>query len=260
MKRLLLSLLVLLPLVSCREEEPSAPAEKDTAFVSIEAYQTKTQMGTNSLPAWSVGDKIAVVGDDDEAPAEFVLRSGAGYSSASFEGRAPEGKSFIVCHPSTARCDGITFRGVLDAKVSHSMPSQALGTLPLWGRAKNLSEVKVSGICGILRLELKGSGRIKSIVLDAGKPVSGQFLCNIKESVFAMIGGANIIVMDAPDTELVQSEATPFCFILPPGEYEDLRFTFTTEDSEVLYYTVEDVLTVDAGFFTTHSVNLNDLL
>lgn len=260
MKRILFTLLVLLPISACKEDNPSPGQETDLAFVSIEALQTKTQIGTNAMPIWSDGDKIAVFGEDSDSPSEFTLRSGAGYTTASFEGRKPAGENFIVCHPSTAKCDGITFRGKLETQLSHSMPAQSLGTLPLWGRSRDLENVRVSSPCGILQLNLKGDGKLKSIVLDAGKPVSGEFLCSLADSVFAMIGGANIILMDIPDTELFTSESTPFYFVLPPGEYEDLRLTFTPAEGEVLYYTHGDIISLEPGWFSGLDINLNDLL
>ncbi|MCR5518742.1 MAG: hypothetical protein K6F21_00260 [Bacteroidales bacterium] len=260
MKRILFTLLVLLPLISCKKDDPAIEPEKDLAFVSIEAFQTKTQIGTNAVPIWSMDDKIAVFGDGSDSPSEFTLRSGAGYTTASFEGVKPAGENFIVYHPSTAKCDGITFRGILETQLSHSAPSQLLGMLPLWGRARELENVRVSSPCGILQLNLKGKGKLKSIVLDAGKPISGEFLCSLADSLFAMIGGANIILMDVPETELFTSETTPFYFVLPPGEYEDLRLTFTPAEGEVLYYTLEDIITVKAGLFSALDINLNDLL
>lgn len=260
MKRILFTLLVLLPLCACKKGNPVVEPEKDIAFVSIEAFQTKTQVSTNATPIWGQGDKIAVLGEDSESPSEFTLRSGAGYTCASFEGIKPQGELFIVCHPSTAKCDGITFRGKLETQVSYSLPATPLGTLPLWGRARDLENVKVSSPCGILQLNLKGSGRLKSVLLDAGRPISGEFLCSLSDSMFAMIGGANIILIDAPDTEVFPSRATPFYFVMPPGEYEEIRFTITPAEGEVMYYSPSDAIIIEPGAFSMLSVDLNDLL
>ncbi len=222
MKRILFTLLVLLPLCACKKGNPVVEPEKDIAFVSIEAFQTKTQVGTNAMPIWGQGDKIAVLGEDSESPSEFTLRSGAGYTCASFEGIKPQGELFIVCHPSTAKCDGITFRGKLETQVSYSLPATPLGTLPLWGRARDLENVKVSSPCGVLQLNLKGSGRLKSVLLDAGRPISD--------------------------------------FVMPPGEYEEIRFTITPAEGEVMYFSPSDAIIIEPGAFSMLSVDLNDLL
>jgi len=256
MKRIIPAILLLLPLASCHKQVEPEP-QKSIAFVSIHPFETKAQIGTNALPAWSEGDKIAIVGDDVENPSEFTLRSGAGYSVASFEGIKPEGESYIVCYPSDARCDGESFRASLSTIVSHSIPNQTLGILPMWGHTRDLSSVTLSSPCGILKLELKGDTCLKSITLDAGKPVSGEFMYNITADLFAMIGGANIITMDASATELIPTRAVPFYFILPPGEYDELVLNITDSTDDVTYITVDDTVVIDHGAISTVSYDLS---
>ena len=256
MKRIIPVLLLLLPLASCHKQDEPTP-EKDIAFVSIRPFETKAQIGTNTLPAWSEGDKIAIAGEDTENPSEFTLRSGAGLSVASFEGVKPQGEDFIVCYPSDAKCDGESFKGSLSTFVSHAVPNQPLGILPMWGHSRDLTSVNLSSPCGILKLELKGNGKLKSITLDAGKPISGEFMYNITADIFAMIGGATIITMDASGTELIPTRAVPFYFILPPGEYDELILNITDADDDVNYITVDDTVVIEAGVFSTVSYDLN---
>lgn len=257
MKRIVNILIILLTLFSCKKENQVQVKEKDIVFASIKGLETKTQIGTNSILSWSENDTIGILGDKDDNPSEFILRSGAGYSTASFSGEIPGGDTYIVYSPSSAICDGITYRGFLDTKVSHAVPSHILGTVPLWGRFKDLSLVNLECICGILQLNLFGSIKLQSITLDAGVPISGQFLCSLAEGVMAMIGGANIIVMDASSTELFPSRPTPFYFILPPGEYDMLKFTISDKDGELYYLTVDDII-VEKGFLTPMDYNLDN--
>ena len=256
MKRIIPVILLLLPLVSCHKQDVPEP-ENVIAFVSIRPFETKAQIGTNTLPAWSEGDKISVVGDDADNPSEFNLRSGAGYSVASFEGVKPEGESWIVCCPSDARCDGETFRASISTVVKHAVPDQSLGTLPMWGQTKDLSSVRLESPCGILKLELKGSTKLKSVTLDAGRPISGEFLYNITANLFAMIGGANIIKMDASGTELIPSRAVPFYFVLPPGEYDELVLNITDSSDDMTYIPVDDTVVIKSGVFSSLSFDLN---
>ncbi|MBO4467112.1 MAG: hypothetical protein J5745_03290 [Bacteroidales bacterium] len=258
MKRYLSFLLIMLPLFSCHKENAEVEPQKDIAFVSIHSFATKAQIGTNALPAWSEGDAVSVLGDASNTPAEFTLRTGAGYSVAAFEGFAPAGEKYIVCSPSDAKCDGETYRGKLPTQVKHSVPVQPLGALPLWGETGDLSSVSLECLCGILRVNLKGNVALKSVTLDAGKAVSGEFMYNIKEKLFAMIGGANVINMDASKVELLENKAIPFHFILPPGEYEDITLTIVDADGETYYITVDDTVQIDAGTFTSLSYDLKD--
>lgn len=258
MKRYLTFLLILLPLFSCDKENTEAEPQKDIAFVSIHSFATKAQIGTNALPAWSEGDAVSILGDASDSPSEFTLLSGAGYSVAAFEGVAPAGEKYIVCSPSDAKCDGEIYRGYLSTQVKHSVPVQPLGSLPLWGETSDLSSVSLECLCGILRLNLKGSLSLKSITLDAGKAVSGEFMYNIKANIFAMIGGASVIIMDASTTELIDGKAIPFHFILPPGEYEDITLTIVDADDETYYVTVDETVQIDPGTFTCLSYDLKD--
>lgn len=256
MKKIFALSIILLAFLSCKKENATAVPEDDVAFVTINNFTTKSQIGTDAVLKWSKGDKIAVFGDADYTASEFVFRSGDGYSTAAFGGQKPQGEEFIVCHPSTTRCDGITLRGVIDTKVSHQMPFQTLGSLPMWGKSKDLSKVTLSSVCGILKLDLIGSVKLQSITLDAGRPISGEFLCTIEDGLFAMIGGANIVHMETDGVEVVPSEATSFYFVLPPGEYESMKVNLTDITGEVTYLTLENVFVIEPGVFTSVSLNL----
>ncbi len=260
MKRIVPFLIFLLPVLSCNKAEP-APEGKDLAFVTIRAFETRSEIGTNTLPAWSEGDRISIVGDLSDTPAEFTLRSGAGYSSASFEGVKPEGNIFMAYYPSSARCDGITWRGLLSTRTNRMTPSQYIGTLPLWGRGKDIASLEVSAVCGILRLDLQGSGKLDHIILEAGRPISGEYLVSIADGIFAIINGSNIIWIDAPETELLPLRAVPFYFILPPAQYEDLKFTVVPAEGEAKEYILPGDTEIEAGVFTcisSDNLELND--
>lgn len=256
MKKVFSLLFVFLPLVSCQKENATPAPEADVAFVSIRNFETKSQIGTDAVLTWSENDRIAVFGDSGYTSSEFTYRSGAGYTTAAFGGHKPAGENFVVCHPSDSKCDGITFRGILDTKVSHKMPSQILGSLPMWGKTDDLSKVTLTGVCGILRLNMKGSCKLSAITLNADRPVSGEFLCSLEDDLFAMIGGAKIIHMETNGVEIVPSEATSFYFVLPPGEYESMKVNLTDIEGEVSYLTLEDAFVIEPGVFTSVLLDL----
>ena len=254
MKKIFALSILLLAFASCQKENAVTVPEDDVAFVTINNFATKSQIGTDVALKWSKGDKIAIFSDVDYS--EFVCRSGDGYSTASFGGQKPLGEEYIVCYPSTTKCDGVTLRGFIDTKVSHQMPFQTLGSLPMWGKTKDLTKVSLNSVCGILKLDLKGSVKLQSILLNAGRPISGEFLCAIEEGLFAMIGGANIVYMETNGVEVVPSEPTSFYFILPPGEYESMKVNLTDTEGEVSYMTLEDMFVIEPGVFTTVALNL----
>ena len=256
MKKIFALSILLLAFASCQKESAVSVPEEDVAFVTINNFTTKSQIGTDAVLKWGEGDKLAIFGDADYTPAEFVFRSGDGYSTAAFGGQKPQGDKYIVCHPSTTRCDGITLRGIIDTKVSHQMPFQTLGSLPMWGKTKDLTDVTLDSVCGILKLDIKGTCVLESILLDAGRPISGEFLCTIEDGLFAMIGGANVIYMVTDGAEIVPSEATSFYFVLPPGEYENMKVNLTDADGEVNYLTIAEVFDIEPGVFTSVTLNI----
>lgn len=255
MKRTFLLLLALLPLFSCQPEKAEKTPRKDVIFITIQSFQTRAQIGTDLLPAWSMGDKVGISSDVEGEPAEFELVSGAGYTTAAFEGWKPQGERFIAFYPSTAKCDGVTFRGELPTKVGHAMPDHPLGALPMWGTSRDLTTLKLTALFGVLRLNLRGEATLRSVTLDAGAPVSGQFLCNLESGTMAMIGGANIIIMDAAEAELLPSRDMPFYFVLPPGVYDSLKFTVADAAGDVNYIYFDDV-EIEAGYYTQLSETL----
>ena len=256
MKKIFALSILLLAFASCQKENADSVPEEDVAFVTINNFATKSQIGTDAVLKWSKGDKLAIFGDADYNASEFVFRSGDGYSTASFGGQKPQGDEFIVCHPATTRCDGITLRGIIDTKVSHKMPFQTLGSLPMWGKTKDLTKVTLNSVCGILKLDITGTAFLESILLDAGRPISGEFLCTIEDGLFGMIGGADIVYMVTDGVEVVPSEATSFYFILPPGEYEGVKVNLTDVDGEVTYQTIENMFVIEPGVFTSVSLNI----
>ena len=56
--------------------------------------------------------------------------------------------------------------------------------------------------------------------------------------------------MDAPETELIPLKATPFYFILPPAQYEELKITVVPAEGAAKEYILPDEIEIEAGVFT----------
>lgn len=249
MKRFPYLLAALLAVLSCSHKEPVPQKEGSVIFVKIEDSATKAQIGTSGIFSWSEADKIGVFSDVAADPVEYTLRSGAGYSVASFEGSAVEGTVFHAWYPSTAKCDGKTFRSVLPTKVRHSVPVCALEGMPLYGISRSCEDITVRSLCGVLEFNLTGNGMLQSVLLEADKPVSGEFLCNLTGAGLIAMGknASRIISMDASGTELSFFRPTPFYFILPPGEYDELKFTVTDAQGSTTVFSASETVVIKAG-------------
>lgn len=251
MKKILYILSCLLPLASCTEKEPVTDGNaQDVIFVTIEGE--KTQLGTSGKLSWSKGDRVAVFSDKVRSREVFDLRSGAGFSVASFEGRCMEGSRFYAFYPSDARCDGITIRTELPVEMHHSTPVAVLENMPLFGTSDDVTDFKVRNICGVLQFNLTGSGKLKTVVLSSeSSAIAGDFLYSFADNIFAMGRSAShTITMDASSSELSSFRPAPFCFILPPGEYDDLKFTVTDSDDVSTVFSIGETVVISAGKIT----------
>ena len=92
--------------------------------------------------------------------------------------------------------------------------------------------------------------RMEVVILEAGRPISGEYLVSFADGIFAFINGSNIIWMDAPQTSLMPLKATPFYFILPPAQYEDLSVTVVPAEGAARQYILPDEIEIEAGAFT----------
>lgn len=253
MKRILNIMFCLLPLASCAKKEVVADGNsQELIFVTIGDTGVKTQLGTSGKLSWSAGDKVAVFSDKVRKAETFTLNSGEGFSVASFKGNAPEGEKFYAFYPSDARCDGITIRTELPVELRHSIPVDVLGNMPLYGTSNNVSDIKVHNICGVLQFNLTGNGKLKSVVLASeSTAIAGDFLYSFADDIYAMGRTAShTITLDASSTELSPFRPAPFYFILPPGEYEDLKFTVTDAEGVSTVFSIEETVEISAGVIT----------
>lgn len=254
MKKIAYMILCLFPLTCCSrpQVEGTDGQQRDVIFITIESQSAKTQLGTSGKLSWSAGDKISVFSDVVRRAETFQLRSGEGLSVASFEGCAVEGGKFFAFFPSDARCDAVTIRTELPVQMKHSSPVEMFGNMPLFGSSDKIEDIKVHNICGILQFNLTGSGKLKTVALSSkSSAIAGDFLYSFADDLYAMGRTAShTITMDASSTTLSSFRAVPFYFILPPGEYEDLKFTVTDADDVSTVFSTSEPIVIRPGGIT----------
>jgi len=249
MKKTAIILFAVFCAIACQKTENGATSS-DVTFVTIESSDTKTQLGTNMKISWSEGDAISVFSDKSAVPAEFKLNSGEGYTLGSFIGKKPEGKLFYAYYPSTATIDvnGNTLRSKLSSYIEHSIPNEMLTGAPMFGSSETFDDIEVSNICGVLKINMKGDIGLSYIVLEAEKPISGAFACDLDEGTVTMDpGSSHIIYMEASGTTLMPTKSIPFYFVLPPGEYDELQLTVTDADDKKTEFFTTGVTVIEAG-------------
>ena len=248
MKKYIYILLCLLT-VSCAKTERPAVDESTVIYVTIDNRSAKARLGTSGFVAWQAGDSIAVFNQETKQREIFKLHSGAGMSTASFDGRKMEGELFYAYYPVTAKCDGKTFKLSLPVQVELGVPVQIFNSMPLLGVSTNPSEITVNQLCGILQLNVSGTEKLKSVKLESvAKAIAGEMLYNVERGIAAMGATAShIIIMDAEGTELSTYRSTPLRFILPPSEYTDLKVTLYMDSGLSRTFPLNETVQITPG-------------
>ena len=150
---------------ACQKEENAAQKVSLTASLEqqVDPSETKTALGPSNTVVWSEGDAIKV--HTDAGLEKLTLVSGAGTTSASFGSTTGENPDYAI-YPSSVNpsISGSTFTFTLPATQIYAENSFANGA--------NVAVAKIDGgnmrfknVCGVLKLQLKGSMKVKKIEL-----------------------------------------------------------------------------------------------
>ena len=260
MKKHIVALSVLLALFSCQSLEPvtETASENDELFASIELIgDTKTVMDENNNILWSENDQLVAfmrttLGLRYKIKEQYVGTTAGGFS------RIPDPESgddlvsgqeldhnvvlypyasSTLCMKNDAQSPASSYKVnvVLPQTQRYAENSFGNGAFPMIAVSSN-NELTFRNICGGLKLQFKGTGKIKSIVLEGlgEEPLSG------KAAVVGYVdGSAPTIAMESTATKSVAldcgdgvqlSEETPSTFIIavPPTEFPSgMKITVT---------------------------------
>lgn len=230
-----------------------------TFTASIEKdVDTKTELVGNVGDAlrkvyWQPSDKIGVtVGDASEyagyPPVEvFASTSASRTEKAEFEGSIAFSSSYHAFYPYSAdlrdSCGVFVFnlpqvqkyiRGTFD-------PNAA----PMAAKASAGEELQFKNLCGILALQLKGSGSVKSITFmgrdEMGQPmnVAGGFEVNMLTDDYPNLkvksNQKSSVTLECGEAVALSSASdTPFYLVLPPATYSSFMVLITMADGKVM--------------------------
>lgn len=230
-----------------------------TFTASIEKNaDTKTELGGNVGDAlrkvyWQPSDKIGVtVGDASDyagyPPVEvFTSTSSSRTEKAEFEGTISFSSSYHAFYPYSTElrdsCGVFVFnlpqvqkyvRGTFD-------PNAA----PMAAKASAGEELQFRNLCGILALQLKGTGSVKSITFmgrdEMGQPmdVAGSFEVNMLTDDFPNLNlksnpKSSVTLECGEAVALSSASDTPFYLVLPPSTYPSFMVLITMADGRVM--------------------------
>ena len=241
------------------EEKVEVEKVAMTFTASIEKdVDTKTELGGNVGDAlrkvyWQPSDKIGVtVGDASEytgcPPVEvFTSTSASRTEKAEFDGSIAFSSSYHAFYPYSTElrdsCGVFVFnlpqvqkyvRGTFD-------PNAA----PMAAKASAGEELQFRNLCGILALQLKGTGSVKSITFmgrdEMGQPmdVAGSFEVNMLTDDFPNLNlksnpKSSVTLECGEAVALSAASDTPFYLVLPPATYSSFMVLITMADGRVM--------------------------
>lgn len=234
MKRIFNCIIValLLATVGCVENEIDRNCHDgaNELVASIVRAETKTSLSEVSAglykPVWDEGDCIGVMIDGAEIPVPYVLSEGAGTSVGKFKGNG-KGHTYVAYYPydGVAGLDGDVLNIVLPSVQSFKKGSFGSEAYPMVAISQT-EKMEFFNICSVLKLSIKGSGELSSIVFRTNSEnmkASGDASISVNSSSelqLTMFSNASSeIVLDCAGVLLNESEATDFHIVVPAQTY-----------------------------------------
>ena len=290
MKRLfnILFAAILLSLAACQREEPLVepeigPKPAGPEFMArVEAFgarehadehageetQTKTALANGNSVVWSAGDQIAVFQGASVADRYVVNDAYVGSDKGLFEieemaGGTQSFQSNVAIYPyeEGLSCTKLTgnegsyqVAGVtIPATQNYSAGSFADESFPMVAVTEGRTDHTLSfkNLCGVLKLQLKGTAKVKTIELrgNDNEPLSGDATVKAYSDGSAPMvtmspDASPIVTLDCGDgVHLNETTATDFLLAIPPTVFEK-GFTVT-------------VTTIDGGIAQLETVKSN---
>lgn len=243
-------------LAGCTQNPPEDPAGKEKVTIHASVESTRTSLGDDLSVVWSEGDTFYLLGANGNGEL-FSIVSGAGTNDASFEGYKPAGNSFVAAYPaervfvSDDKCLGMTF----PATQTYMRGSFAESANPMIATATgDVSEMFFRNLCGLLELQITGSGTLSSITLSSGSPMAGSAIIDYVDlwGIWQpdLPGYGQSLEITGIDEELSTSEPLSVYCVLPPGEYDSLEVRMTDSEGNTVTKTASQPVVVDRSKVT----------
>ena len=234
MKKVLFSIAILVVafgFTACSNEDEAlgnVKGEKTTVLAMTEVG-TRTALKSDGAGAynvvWSEGDKI-YINDNHSDGEEFTLKSGAGETTATFEGEVPADGDYYAFYGT--KYTPFNSTQTYEAGKASNFPMIASATV----KDGKISPIKFWNMGGILSLTVKGTATIKSIKVASNELMSGPTSVSINEtgcSVSVAYGGKDV-TLDCGTGVALTAEGTVFNITLIANDYTGVAITLTDTD------------------------------
>lgn len=255
--------------------EGSSPAVEKvemtfSAVIDGEDARTKTVLGGKlgddlRKVLWQPGDKIGVSaetvsswGNELSDVSEFTANITSNAESSEFKGGVELGARYKAFYPyqvETLRDSADIFIFNLPAEQKYVNGSFDPNAAPMVASARAGETFRFRNLCGVLALQVKGEGAVKSItfkpvtdpgdvVLVAGDYEVNPFFEDAPVISYHGKGSKSVTLSCDIPVELDPEQATPFYIVLPPAVYDSFTVLITLEDGRVMIKEGNNPLTV----------------
>lgn len=216
---------------------------------TLATAEGRTSLGSNDEVLWSEADNFAVYALEPEVstPEVFSLVSGAGTTSATFNGYQPEGSSFLALYGQNSTQGNLSL--TLPAEQTYVKEGFAPYVNPMAAVTNDLTAgLSFRNLSGILELHVTGIKTVESIRVAADFVISGNFSVDPETLEFSYTDdgtGAMQVTLTGINEELDAATAKRFYVVVPPGTYESLGVEITNTDGTSIYCLTSDPIVVE---------------
>ncbi len=232
MKKVLFSIAILavaFGFTACSNEDEALSNVKGgkTTVLAMTEVGTRTALKSDGAGAynvvWSEGDKI-YISDGHSQYKEFELKSGAGETTATFEGETPADGEYYAFY--ATRFETFESTQYYEAGKVCNFPMCASATVED-GKIKPLEFWNMGGM---LSLTVKGTATIKSIQVTSEQSMAGPIGVSQKDHTATCSYDCKKVTLDCGDGVALTAGGTVFNIALLANDYTGVAITLTDTD------------------------------
>lgn len=231
------------------EQKVQPQTNKMIITATLDDEITRASLGAGNSVVWSENDVIVIPDKDLSKPAKvFKLKSGAGQTTATFEGDKLVDDTYDAFY-------GAAVDKYLPAEQVYDA-TKKIADAPMYASVKvnggkvDASSVQFKNLCGLLKLSLaqKTGVSIRSIKMTAGQSLSGNFTLDTNKEIQGtkLTNPTTSVVLNCGDVGVdLSTGAKDFYFYLPGNSYTNVSFIFTTTTGTTCTKTLKSGNSID---------------
>lgn len=266
------STVLCLGLTSCSKDIASSPESENpevagemTIIANTESNDTRASLegddATGYKVVWNTGDEIGLYTEDGRRKV-YTLTGGAGTTKGEFTGKPlVDGTHYEAYYGDYDIIPALQVyypQNKIPLALMRAMVTVQSG-VPTIADFKNL--------CGILRLDIKGTGQVSGITIMTDQYISGPYTINSNDC--AVVGNDKShnfkkidLAVHESLVQLSESKSEPFYIVLPQGDYTGLKIWITERSGEICYKALKagKTLSIKRSQITPVSLTCNEYI